>query len=80
MMGPPQDALFKFEVPWATADREGIADKKMRPWVQKKLIEFLGEDEPALTGAVRLSPSENTTFLILAEFLFPWILDSIRLD
>jgi hypothetical protein len=58
-MGPPQDALFKFEVPWATADREGIADKKMRPWVQKKLIEFLGEDEPALTGAAPQSVGEH---------------------
>ena len=37
------DELFAFAVNWDTLDKYKIAETKMRPWIQKKLIEYLGE-------------------------------------
>ena len=42
-----QAELFAFTVNWGTAAR--LLDEKMLPWVKKKIIEYLGEEEPTLT-------------------------------
>merc|ERR1712216_75080 len=46
------DELFAFAVNWDTLDKYKIAETKMRPWIQKKLIEYLGEEEPTLTDYI----------------------------
>jgi len=46
------DELFAFAVNWECLDKYKIAESKMRPWIQKKLIEYLGEEEPTLTDYI----------------------------
>ena len=60
-MGPGHDsaraAPFVTPVGWATVDRAGIVGAEMRPWVHKKIAEFLGEpeEEALLTLVLELS-------------------------
>jgi len=59
-----RDELFAAPVEWDVAGAADIAEKKIRPWVGKKMVEFLGEDEPTLVNYVigkmqaRASPQE----------------------
>jgi len=46
------DELFAFAINWDASDKYKIAESKMRPWIQKKLIEYLGEEEPTLTDYI----------------------------
>eukprot|EP01098_Paradermamoeba_levis_P008480 TRINITY_DN3516_c0_g1_i4.p1 TRINITY_DN3516_c0_g1~~TRINITY_DN3516_c0_g1_i4.p1 ORF type:complete len:327 (+),score=162.42 TRINITY_DN3516_c0_g1_i4:155-1135(+) len=40
--------LFAFEINWKIIDDAELVEKKMRPWVTKKIIEYLGEEEKTL--------------------------------
>jgi RNA-binding protein 25 len=44
--------LFRTPVDWATVDRAGIVGAKMRPWIHKKIAEYLGEPEETLVTFV----------------------------
>jgi len=47
-----RDALFALPVDWDAVERKGIVRQKLRPWVAKKMAEYLGEEEPTLIDFV----------------------------
>ncbi len=44
-----REELFAFEINWQTVETHNIIQSKMRPWIVKKIIEYLGEEEKTLT-------------------------------
>uniref|UniRef100_A0A7S3ZNA8 PWI domain-containing protein n=1 Tax=Pelagomonas calceolata TaxID=35677 RepID=A0A7S3ZNA8_9STRA len=46
------DQLFKATVDWAAVERAGVVQAKLRPWVAKKIAEYLGEEEPTLINYI----------------------------
>jgi len=52
--------LFKFEMDWSLVDEHKIIDSKMRPWVKKKIMEYLGEEEQTLIDYICKKLSEHT--------------------
>ncbi|KAL6071029.1 putative RNA-binding protein 25 [Balamuthia mandrillaris] len=47
-----KEPLFAYAIDWATVDETSLVDKKMRPWVAKKVVEYLGEEEPTLINFI----------------------------
>ncbi|GFR75780.1 RNA-binding protein 25 [Elysia marginata] len=43
-----KDELYAFTVDWDIVD-QNLMDKRIKPWVTKKIIEYIGEEEPTLT-------------------------------
>eukprot|EP01125_Pyxidicula_operculata_P006910 TRINITY_DN2366_c0_g2_i3.p1 TRINITY_DN2366_c0_g2~~TRINITY_DN2366_c0_g2_i3.p1 ORF type:complete len:313 (-),score=145.69 TRINITY_DN2366_c0_g2_i3:264-1202(-) len=43
-----KDELFDYPIDWALIDNKKIIPEKMRPWVVKKIVELLGEEEADL--------------------------------
>jgi len=43
-----KDELFAIDIDWTLIDKNKIVDKKMKPWVIKKIVEYLGEEEKTL--------------------------------
>lgn len=46
-----KDALFAYKLDWAQIDN-GLMEKKIRPWINKKIIEYIGEPEPTLVDFI----------------------------
>lgn len=44
--------LFGFNVDWELAESKKIAETVMRPWIIKKMIEYLGEEETVLINFI----------------------------
>lgn len=40
--------LFAWKVNWTLVDQD-LVDKRIKPWINKKIVEYIGEDEPTLT-------------------------------
>ncbi len=45
-----KNALFNYELDWGEIDR--TIEKKVRPWINKKIIEYIGEPEPTLVDFI----------------------------
>lgn len=43
-----KDELFAYSLDWNIVDQV-LMDKRIKPWVNKKIIEYIGEEEPTLT-------------------------------
>eukprot|EP00057_Strongylocentrotus_purpuratus_P020741 XP_011675215.1 PREDICTED: RNA-binding protein 25 [Strongylocentrotus purpuratus] len=43
-----KDELFGYKVDWAIVD-ESLMDRRIKPWINKKIVEYIGEEEPTLT-------------------------------
>lgn len=43
--------LFNFKLDWAEIDN-ALMEKKIRPWINKKIIEYIGEPEPTLVDFI----------------------------
>lgn len=46
-----KDELFAFQLDWRIVD-QNLMDKRIKPWVNKKIIEYIGEEEPTLTDFI----------------------------
>lgn len=46
-----KDALFAYHLDWSAIDN-GLMEKKIRPWINKKIIEYIGEPEPTLVDFI----------------------------
>ncbi|XP_064600108.1 RNA-binding protein 25-like isoform X2 [Liolophura sinensis] len=46
-----KDELFTYELDWTMVDRS-LMDKRIKPWVNKKIVEYIGEEEPTLTDFI----------------------------
>lgn len=44
-----REELFAYEINWQVVETQNIIQAKMRPWIVKKIIEYLGEEEKTLT-------------------------------
>lgn len=44
-------ALFEYTVDWDLVDNQ-LMEKRIRPWVNKKIAEYIGEPEPTLTDFI----------------------------
>merc|ERR1711902_478905 len=44
-------ALFEFVIDWDLVDNQ-LMEKRIRPWVNKKISEYIGEPEPTLTDFI----------------------------
>lgn len=62
--------LFAYAVDWETATEHKIVETTMHPWIVKKMVEYLGEEEKTLISFIiaklhsRASPDE-----LLSELL-----------
>ena len=43
-----KDKIFSFDIQWAVVESANIVEKKLRPWVKKKVIEYLGAEEQGM--------------------------------
>jgi RNA-binding protein 25 len=43
-----KEALFEYNIDWELVDNQ-LMEKRIRPWVNKKIAEYIGEPEPTLT-------------------------------
>lgn len=43
--------LFNYKLDWKEIDN-GLIEKKIRPWINKKIIEYIGEPEPTLVDFI----------------------------
>jgi RNA-binding protein 25 len=46
-----KDDLFAFPVDWTMVDAT-LMDRRIKPWVNKKIVEYIGEDEPTLSDFI----------------------------
>ncbi|XP_059484170.1 RNA-binding protein 25-like isoform X2 [Neocloeon triangulifer] len=46
-----KEALFAFSIDWGAVD-SNLMEKRIRPWINKKIIEYIGEPEPALVDFI----------------------------
>lgn len=46
-----KNALFAHKLDWAAIDDQ-LMEKKIRPWINKKIIEYIGEPEPTLVDFI----------------------------
>ncbi|XP_067682430.1 RNA-binding protein 25-like [Haliotis asinina] len=46
-----KDELFNYKLDWNIVD-QSLMDKRIKPWVNKKIIEYIGEEEPTLTDFI----------------------------
>lgn len=46
-----KSALFEYVVDWDLVDNQ-LMEKRIRPWVNKKIAEYIGEPEPTLTDFI----------------------------
>ncbi|XP_057486284.1 RNA-binding motif protein 25-like isoform X3 [Actinidia eriantha] len=53
-----KDELFSYEINWAIYDKNELHDR-MRPWISKKITEFLGEEETTLVDYIVSSTREH---------------------
>ncbi|KAL4586921.1 hypothetical protein LXL04_011569 [Taraxacum kok-saghyz] len=55
-----KDELFSYAINWGTYDKNGLHER-MRPWISKKITEFLGEEETTLVDYIVSSTQEHVT-------------------
>ncbi|KAL7133068.1 hypothetical protein ABFS83_12G116400 [Erythranthe nasuta] len=53
-----KDELFSYEINWVVYDQNALHER-MRPWVSKKITEFLGEEEVSLVDYIVASTQEH---------------------
>lgn len=59
---------FAFEIDWDVVHQSGIIEKKLRPWVRKKVTEFLGAEEQGMIEFIMRKVNSHTApATILAE-------------
>lgn len=46
-----KNALFAYQLDWSAIDNS-LMEKKIRPWINKKIIEYIGEPEPTLVDFI----------------------------
>nr|XP_027097839.1 RNA-binding protein 25-like isoform X6 [Coffea arabica]XP_027097840.1 RNA-binding protein 25-like isoform X6 [Coffea arabica]XP_027097841.1 RNA-binding protein 25-like isoform X6 [Coffea arabica]XP_027097842.1 RNA-binding protein 25-like isoform X6 [Coffea arabica] len=58
MIPKTKDELFSYGINWATYDKNALHER-MKPWISKKITEFLGEEEPSLVEYIMSSTREH---------------------
>ncbi|WCJ38412.1 RNA-binding motif protein 25 [Euphorbia peplus] len=68
MIPKTKDELFSYEINWAVYDQHQLHDR-MRPWISKKITEFLGEEEATLVDYIVSSTQEHVKASQMLEML-----------
>lgn len=68
MIPKTKEELFSFEIDWAVYDKHELHER-MRPWISKKITEFLGEEEPTLVDYIVSSTQEHVKATQMLELL-----------
>ncbi|ETW10158.1 hypothetical protein H310_00528 [Aphanomyces invadans] len=63
--------LFKYPVDWSAAEKYKVVEEKMTPWVTKKIVEYLGEEESTLIGFVLRQLHQRTAPQAIVDELVP---------
>ncbi|ESO91992.1 hypothetical protein LOTGIDRAFT_217154 [Lottia gigantea] len=69
-----KEELFAFSLDWTIVD-QALMDKRIKPWINKKIVEYIGEEEPTLTDFIcqkviaRSTPAsiQNDVAMVLDE-------------
>jgi len=62
-----KEDLFTFALDWSLLD-SNLMEKRIKPWVTKKIVEYIGEEEPTLTDFICTSiMSKKSADSILAD-------------
>ncbi|XP_050276745.1 RNA-binding motif protein 25 [Quercus robur] len=68
MIPRTKEELFSYEVNWAVYDKHELHER-MRPWISKKITEFLGEEETTLVDYIVSSTQEHVKATQMLELL-----------
>jgi len=66
-----KEELFAVPIDWEVIDKNKIVEKKMKAWITKKILEYLGEEEKTLIDFImgkiqtHITPSEILSQLSL---------------
>ncbi|KAF0696252.1 Aste57867_12950 [Aphanomyces stellatus] len=63
--------LFRYPVDWRGVEQFNLVDEKMKPWVKKKIVEYLGEEEDTLIGFILRQLSQRAGAQTIADELAP---------
>jgi RNA-binding protein 25 len=55
-----KDELFAYKLDWTMVDST-LMDRRIKPWVNKKIVEYIGEDEPTLSEFICKKVIANST-------------------
>ncbi|XP_022725200.1 RNA-binding protein 25-like isoform X2 [Durio zibethinus] len=68
MIPKTKEELFSYEINWDVYDQHALHER-MRPWISKKITEFLGEEEKTLVDYVVSSTQEHVKASQMLELL-----------
>uniref|UniRef100_A0A0D9X7U0 PWI domain-containing protein n=1 Tax=Leersia perrieri TaxID=77586 RepID=A0A0D9X7U0_9ORYZ len=68
MIPRTKEELFAYDINWAIYDKHGLHER-MRPWIAKKIIEFLGEEESTLVDYIVTCTKEHVQASKMLELL-----------
>ncbi|XP_044492125.1 RNA-binding protein 25-like isoform X2 [Mangifera indica] len=68
MIPKTKEELFAYEINWAAYDEHKLHER-MRPWISKKIREFLGEEETTLVDYIVSSTQEHVKASQMLELL-----------
>ncbi len=54
-----RDELFSYAIDWTQLD-ESLMDKRIKPWINKKIIEYIGEEEATLNDFICTKIQQHT--------------------
>lgn len=63
-----KEELFAYNVDWAIYDQHDLHER-MRPWISKKITEFLGEEEVTLVDLIVTNTRKHVTAAYMLELL-----------
>ncbi|XP_039035042.1 RNA-binding protein 25-like isoform X2 [Hibiscus syriacus] len=68
MIPKTKEELFSYEINWNVYDQHALHER-MRPWISKKITEFLGEEEKTLVDYIVSSTQEHVKASQMLELL-----------
>ncbi|XP_077237741.1 RNA-binding motif protein 25-like isoform X2 [Tasmannia lanceolata] len=68
MIPKTKEELFSYDINWAVYDKHELHER-MRPWISKKITEFLGEEEATLVDYIVSSTKEHVRASQMLELL-----------
>ncbi|KAL4278682.1 hypothetical protein GQ457_03G007960 [Hibiscus cannabinus] len=68
MIPKTKEELFAYEINWNVYDQHALHER-MRPWISKKITEFLGEEEKTLVDYIVSSTQEHVKASQMLELL-----------
>ncbi|XP_023541514.1 RNA-binding protein 25-like isoform X1 [Cucurbita pepo subsp. pepo] len=68
MIPKTKEELFSYDINWAIYEKHALHER-MRPWISKKITEFLGEEETTLVDYIVSSTQEHVKASQMLELL-----------